>query len=555
MPGLLKQLQKQKPVERKSKPQEVVVRSEARVSQNVFVLDQVVEDAAVRNVVAAAEGVQHEAEALLAELVAESARPSAAPQSKSKPSRVVKRVATAMPSEDKPLHALDDAAPWWLSEEKEPNPQVEMLVEKARGILEQLRLNVEESKQPEVLVHKATQEAVATLRDEVRISRRVQAEAEKELLLLLVGKGPLTALYEDMAVTDIFIDSHKSIKVLRRGHAIETPFSFRSPEEYRLFIDAMLSAADRSFGPANPIVDCVLMDEWRSRINAIDATLLEGREPRLCIRVPRLQRISFYDILQTKTLPATLAAWLAEVVALGQANLLVLGPTGSGKSVMTTALLSAVNSDERIITIEDVPELFVPTSHLEKLVARPPNADGEGEVTMPDLLRAALRRAPHRIVVGEIRDEEGRLFLRALETGHAGSIATIHADNARDALWRLLDLISSYEVSPHTSIMRRIGRSVHLIIGMKKVKGTPCLVEVSEVLMPEDEEFQVRPLVTYAGEVNGKRRWHLHGAAAEESYWVRKVAQHGLPLAPGPGLSLAPEPDEEHHSQKGPRRA
>src|SRR5690606_36392889 len=117
---------------------------------------------------------------------------------------------------------------------------------------------------------------------------------------------------------------------------------------------------------------------------------------------------------------------------------------------------------------------------------------GEVAVTMPDLLRAALRRSPHRIVVGEIRDEEGRLFLRALETGHAGSIATIHADNARDALWRLLDLVSSYEVSPQHSIMRRIGRSVHLAISMKKINGTPCLTEVAETLTSDVEDFQVR---------------------------------------------------------------
>jgi pilus assembly protein CpaF len=433
----------------------------------------------------------------------------------------------------------EDKLPWWLRDDKKTTPQVELLVPAARKMLNEVLpsegeivIDLEEA------VRKAVELAASNLSSEIRIGHNDQEDAIKELYSLLTGKGPLQPLYDDPAVTDIFVDNHESIKAIRRGRAVETPFYFRSPDEYKAYVSGMLQQVDRVLNRSSPIVDCVLPDAWRSRINAVDSSLVDGDEPRICIRVPRLQQISFYDILQTKTLPATLAAWLAEVVAMGEANILVLGATGSGKTVFTTALLSAVGSDERIITIEDVPEVFVPTAHLEKLVGRPPNASGQGEVKMPDLLRAALRRAPHRIVVGEIRDEEGRLFLRALETGHAGSIATIHAESGKDCLWRLLDLVAAYENSPQESIVRRISRAVHLLITMKKVQGKPCLIEVSEVRPPVDGQFITTELIKFAGVKNGKRQWQI---MQKHSYWLDKIRERGLDLQPGPGL-LPPSP-------------
>ncbi len=451
--------------------------------------------------------------------------------------KIVRR-RTAAPTPNAGPSFREDNLPWWLRDDKKTTPQVEVLVPAARKMLNEvfpaegeIKMSIAEA------VKKAVELASQALSAEIRISLNDQELAEKELLSLLTGKGPLQPLYEDSSVTDIFIDDHKSVKVIRRGRAIETPFRFRSPEEYKAYISGMLQQVDRVLNLSSPIVDCVLPDAWRSRINAVDSSLVDGEEPRICIRVPRLQQISFYDILQTKTLPATLAAWLAEVVACGEANILVLGATGSGKTVMTTALLSAVGSDERIITIEDVPEVFVPTAHLEKLVARPSNAQGQGEVKMPHLLRAALRRAPHRIVVGEIRDEEARLFLRALETGHAGSIATVHAESGKDSLWRLLDLVAAYENSPQDSIMRRISRALHILITMKKVQGTPCLMEVCEVRPPVNGEFVVTELVKFAGLRNGKREWRL---MKNHSFWLDKIRERGLELQPGPGL-LPPE--------------
>lgn len=442
----------------------------------------------------------------------------------------------------------EDRLPWWLTDGKKTTPQVELLVPEARKVLNEILPN--DGDKPVDLpasVKRAVHLAAEMMRGEVRVTAKDQEIAEKELLSLLTGKGPLQPLYDDKAVTDIFIDDHRSIRVIRKGQAIETPFYFRSKEEYKAYLANMLQSVDRVLNLSSPIVDCVLADGFRSRINAVDSSVIDGEEPRVCIRVPRLQKISFYDILQTKTLPATLAAWLAEVIAAGEANIMVLGPTGSGKTVMTTALLSAVGSDERIITIEDVPEVFVPTSHLEKLVSRPANAQGEGAIRMPQLLKAALRRAPHRIVVGEIRDEEGSLFLRALETGHAGSIATIHADSPRDCLWRLLDVVQAYESAPQESLMRRIARSLHILIEQRKVDGKPCLVEVAEVCPPVNGEFITKPIVRYEGTLDGKRTWRI---MTKNSAWLERIKERGLELQPGPGLLDIDAPEKPKPPRK-----
>ncbi|MCB0339317.1 MAG: CpaF family protein [Bdellovibrionales bacterium] len=433
----------------------------------------------------------------------------------------------------KSTELLDDSMPWWLTDPPTASPQVDLLVPEARRALNDILSEEIKREDLPIAIRQAVNRAATNLASEVRLSTRDIDEAVDELLSLMMGKGPLQPLYEDPGVTDIHLDTHDSIKCIRRGHALETPFRFRSGDEYEAYINNMLQSVDRVLNLSSPIVDCVLEDKWRSRINAVHHSLLDSDESSVVVRVPRLQQITFYDLLQTHTLPPAVAAWLSELVGLGEANILVIGPTGSGKTVFTTALLSAVGSDERIVTIEDVPEIFVPTAHIEKLVTRPDNAQGNGAVGMHELLRAALRRAPHRIVVGEIRDKEGPLFLKALETGHAGSVATIHAHNSKEGLWRLLDVVAAYEATPQESLQRRISRSVNILITMKKVNGRPCMVDLSEVRPPIKGEFIVQQLVSFETERDGKRYWRI-GAA--HSKWLDAVGARGMRLAPGANL-------------------
>ena len=428
---------------------------------------------------------------------------------------------------------FDDSMPWWLTETIKSSPHVDALVPEARLALNDLLTDEITDNELVDAIHRAVKIAAEKLSSEVRLSSKDVQEAARELTSLMLGKGPLQALYEDVAVTDIYLDGHDSIKCIRRGQALETPFRFRSRDEYEAYITQMLQSVDRVLNLSSPIVDCVLKDPWRTRVSAVHSSLRDGKESALVVRVPRLQEITFYDLLKTKTLPATLAAWLSELVSCGEANVLVIGPTGSGKTTLTTALLNSVSSDERIITIEDVPEIFVPTAHIEKLVSRPDNAQGEGSVGMDKLLRAALRRAPHRIVVGEIRDKEGPLFLKALETGHMGSVATIHAESSRDGLWRLLDVVAAYEKAPQESIQRRIGRSLHVLVTLKRINGRPCLTEVTEVHPPIGGEFVVKKLVEFDSEIDGKRQWRI---LATQSRWLQRLSELGMELQPGPGL-------------------
>lgn len=432
--------------------------------------------------------------------------------------------------EEKPKSPVR-ATPWWLAEPKKANPQLDALIARA---VKKLRIRIKVAySEAEVFetVREELNRSVDELKEEFRFTRKIVDEAEAELFGLLKGKGMLRPLYEDSAVTDIFIDSYRSIKVLRDGRALETPFSFRTVEEYDLYLSVLLLLGGADPDSSDPVLDCVLNDEFRSRLNVIGSSLTENGERRTAIRIPRVKKTTFYDLLHEKTLPPTLAAWLAEVWGQGEANLLVAGPRGSGKTTMITALLASTASDERIVMVEQVPELFAATAQLEKLCAGPESAGNE--VRPAELVRIALRRGCRRIVLGDILGEESQAFLGALEAGYRGSIASINADNSVDCLWRFLDCVAAFEKSAEESIMRRIARSVHLVLFMKRTEGTPCLLEVAEVKRIEKGEFVLQPLVRYSGVSNGKRQWQIE---TNHSYWLSCLAERGVKLAPGPGL-------------------
>ncbi len=435
--------------------------------------------------------------------------------------------------------SAETQAPTWLNATPRQSPQLDLLVPTARLALHELFSDDLKRTDIPAAVKRAVSIAVHRLSDELRFTSRDIQEAIQELDGLILGKGPLQALYEDALVTDIFIDSFDRIRCLRLGQAIETPFRFRAVGEYQAFFTAMLQSVGRVLSASSPVVDCVLKDEWRSRINAVHGSLRENGESSLVIRVPRLRFATLYDLLRSQTMPAPVAAWLSEFVSFGEGNILIMGPTGSGKTTLTAALLSAVGSDERVCTIEDIPEIFVSTCQIEKLVSRPADARGVGEVGVEALLRAALHRAPHRIVMGEIRDKEGSLFLEALETGHSGSIATMHADNPTEGLWRLLDVIAAHENAPTEVIQRRIARSIHLVMVMSRIEGRPCVVDVSEVLPCSQGSFQVTQLVRYEGESKGKRRWRK---MVKTSSLIQGLADRGVDLMTGPSLLPPPEP-------------
>lgn len=533
MPGLLKKLQKTRPGEVAKEP--VQDRKFSPVRGDEPVRERIVDTRDIdRRVV--------EAEVLLEDLVRESkgkpliqavavdSEPLIA-EVDSKDRRVVRRGSSGRKTSGS-SSSLDESLPSWTRPDRRISPQAEALLAESTKLLvvELPKVALDET---QVLVKRILEAARTKVSPDVRVTWKEEEVVERELHSLMFEKGPVSVLFEDVNVTDIHIDHHRSIKVQRKGIIIETPFSFRNADEYRIFLTATLKAGHRELGPLSPIIDCVVEDRWHSRVNALDSSVVNSDEPRVCIRVPRQRKFSFYDALQAKILPPTLGAWLAEIISQREANILVVGASNSGKTLMTAALASEVGSDERVVTIEDAPEIYSASTAFEKLVARPGARNGEGEVTLAMLVQAAIRRNPHRLILGELMGEETKHFLKALEIGYCGSIASIHADFPEDGLWRLLDLLSVYEKAPQFSLMRRITRSIHFVIGMQRVDEKPCVVEIAELQPLQGPEFSLLPLVQLENIVDGKRKWRI---TAENSYWMQHLADRGAPLRSGPGL-------------------
>ena len=446
--------------------------------------------------------------------------------------RVVKRRRPSERTERSSVEA--EALPNWRDEERRLPPVAEQLLPLAcRKFCALAREVLGQQTDLEILPKRSVEAALKELPADVRPTWKDQDIVEKELASLFFEKGLFQQLFDDPAVTHIFFDGFKSVKAIYRGQTLDTPFGFRTSAEYELFVSGLLHSTGLELSPAAPMIDCVLQDRWRCRVNALHASIVEGDEPRVCIRIPRQQKVSFYDLLQAKVLPATLAAWLAELVAQGEANILVAGPAGSGKTRFMAALIGEAGSDERIAVVEDVPELFVGAGSFERLTARPGGPKGEGEVTMSALIKAAMRRKARRIMLGDVRDDDARGFLRALESGHSGSIGCLTADSITDALWEFVDLVLRSERAPQESILRRVSRVVQIVVALRLVDDKPCVAEVSEVLSSDGADFRIVPIVRFEGVEAGKRVWRL---ISEPSLWVSKLADRGVALKTGPGL-------------------
>lgn len=439
---------------------------------------------------------------------------------------VVKRKSLKPLTQTRP--SLSDDAPFqWPERERKFPPKLEPVLQRAA---DRLRESLERDEaHSETAITSAINEAAHP----VSMNRKERDIAHRELEYILEG-GPLNPLFEEPTVSHIYVDDFKTVKVLRRGQLIRTPYSFRSREEYALYITWLLKQHGHRLGADSPIVDFTLPDRFRSRVNIIEPSIGNCDEPRLSIRIPRPQQLSFLDILQTKVLPATLAAWLSEVVSLREANILIVGPYGAGKTVMMTALLGGASSEERILTIEDVPEIFVAGSNVEKLVHRP----DKHRIPFERLFQAAVRRTPHRIVVGELSEEQGVHFLKTLEGGFAGSMASLHARSAEEGLWRFADMVAAHDRVSERSLVRRVSNVIQLVITMGKSEGRPVLLNVCEVRAGvggegRDPEFEIVPLVQFDGVSEGKRRWRL---LRNKSYWVDYLKSRGKNLRPGLGL-------------------
>jgi pilus assembly protein CpaF len=301
----------------------------------------------------------------------------------------------------------------------------------------------------------------------------------ERVLLLATGLGPLEPLLSDPSIDEVMVNGPGEVYVERRGRLRRTGVSFAGDGELMHAIERVLAPLGRRVDEASPLCDARLPDG--SRVNVVIPPLsLTG--PCLTVRRFRQEGFSLRELVAGGTLPGELAELLALCVA-ARAAVLVSGGTGSGKTTTLNALSGAIPGDERIVTIEDAAELKLRQRHVVRLESRPPNLEGRGEVTIRQLVANALRMRPDRIVVGEVRGPEALDMLQALNTGHDGSLTTVHANSPADALRRIETLALMAGVGlPHAAVRDQVASALHVVVHQARLPdGRRVIDSVSEV--------------------------------------------------------------------------
>ena len=299
------------------------------------------------------------------------------------------------------------------------------------------------------------------------------------IVRLATGLGPLEPLLADPSVDEVMVNGPGEVFVERRGRVERADAAFASEAELLHAIERVLAPLGRRVDEASPMCDARLPDG--SRVNVVVSPLaVDGA--CLTIRRFRPQGFSLEDLVANGTLPLGVAEFLAECVR-ARASVLVSGGTGSGKTTTLNALTGAIPDGERIVTVEDAAELRLRQDHVVRLEARPPNVEGRGEVTIRALVRNALRMRPDRIVVGEVRGGEALDMLSALTTGHEGSLTTVHAMSAAEALRRIETLALMAGVGlPHAAIRDQVGAAIELVVHQRRApdggREVACVAEV-----------------------------------------------------------------------------
>ena len=310
-------------------------------------------------------------------------------------------------------------------------------------------------------------------------------EAEREqlaqhVLRLATGLGPLEPLLADAAVDEVMVNGDGSVYIERDGRVERTGAGFAGPAELMHAIERILAPLGRRVDEASPLCDARLSDG--SRVNVVIPPLaVDG--PCLTIRRFRRDGFSLADLVENGTLPSALAEYLAGAVE-SRATILVTGGTGSGKTTTLGALSGAIPVDDRVVTIEDAAELRLRQPHVVRLEARPPNVEGVGEVTIRQLVRNALRMRPDRIIVGEVRGAEALDMLMALNTGHEGSLSTVHANSPEEALRRIEVLALMAGVGlPHAAVREQVADAFDLVVHQaRRAGGERRVTSVGEVV-------------------------------------------------------------------------
>jgi pilus assembly protein CpaF len=362
------------------------------------------------------------------------------------------------------------------------------------------------------------------LRERVRAQARSRLAEERGLAVAdrerlvdditddALGHGPIEKLLADESVSEIMVNGPHDVWIERNGLLHQTAVRFSDDAHLRRIITKIAGQVGRRVDESSPMLDARLPDG--SRVNAVLPPLsLSG--PLLTIRKFAAERMTLPDMVRLGSLTQDAVDLLVAGLH-GELNILVSGGTGSGKTTMLNAMSSEIAADHRIVTIEDAAELRLNQRHVLRLEARPANIEGEGEVSIRDLVRNALRMRPDRVIVGEVRGAEALDMLQAMNTGHDGSLSTVHANSARDALSRVetMVLMAGYDL-PIRAIRQQVAAAIDLIVHLERLNdGTRRVVAISEVLRLEGDVITMQDLylfhvdqVGHDGRVLGTLRW------------------------------------------------
>jgi pilus assembly protein CpaF len=333
----------------------------------------------------------------------------------------------------------------------------------------------------------AEENAPMTLTERERLSQEVLDE--------VFGLGPLEPLMKDHTISDILVNTYKSVYIERNGLLERTSASFRNDTHLMSIIDRIVSAVGRRIDESSPMVDARLADG--SRVNAIIPPLaIDG--PCLSIRRFGRDPLTATELVENDSLTSRMVELLRGCVY-SRLNVLVSGGTGAGKTTLLNVLSSFISNRERIVTVEDAAELQLHQDHVVRLETRPPNVEGKGAVRQRELVINCLRMRPDRIIVGEVRGEEALDMLQAMNTGHDGSLTTIHANSPRDALSRLETMVAMANLNiPDTAIRRQIASAIDVVVQVTRLSdGKRRVTNLAEVTGMEGEVVTMQDIFIY----------------------------------------------------------
>ncbi len=331
--------------------------------------------------------------------------------------------------------------------------------------------------------------------EQVPMPRAERQEIVDELIAEVLGYGPIEEYLNDPTVTEVMVNGYRNVYVERAGKIHKTDKRFRDDGHLRRIIQKIVGQVGRRVDEASPYVDARLPDG--SRVNVV-LPPLSVRGPALTIRKFSTDPFTAADLIELETLSEDAGAFLQACVH-GRLNILVSGGTGAGKTTTLNVLSSYIPGDERIVTIEDAAELKLDHEHIVSLEYRPPNIEGRGEVTIRDLVRNALRMRPDRIIVGEIRGGEALDMLQAMNTGHDGSLSTVHANSPRDALSRVETMVLMAGVDlPMQAIREQVSRAINLVVHQSRLSdGSRRVTHITEIQGMEGDVITLQNLFVF----------------------------------------------------------